>query len=99
MRAISRDDLRSLFALYPCAGPPRKQYDRASRLLKRLTPGRSTTNDLLDHWSERVAAPGPEIGGSVLSPCARGVADDNANHDHASAFLHALLKQLEQRQR
>jgi len=98
MRAIFRDDLRSLFALYTCASPARKQHDRASRLLKLLTSGRRTTDDLLNHWSARVAAPGPESGGSVLSPCARGIADDNANHDHASAFLHALLKQLEQRQ-
>ncbi|NYG48073.1 hypothetical protein GGD67_005556 [Bradyrhizobium sp. IAR9] len=87
-----------MFALYACAGRPGKQHDRAPRLLKLLTSGRDTSDDLLDHWSERIEAAGPEIVGSVLSPYARGVADDNANHDHASAFLHALLKELEQRQ-
>ena len=98
MRAISRDDFRNLFVLYACPGRPGQQHDRASRLLKLLTSGRNTSDDLLDHWSERIEGPGPEIVGSVRSPCARGVADDNANHDHASALLHVVLKELEQRQ-
>ncbi|MGY3474043.1 hypothetical protein ACVTD1_11110 [Bradyrhizobium ottawaense] len=93
MRTISRDDFRSLFALYACAGRPSNGHNRAPRLLKLLTPGQDTSDDLLDHWSERIEAPGPEIVGGVLSG-----ADDNTNHDHASAFLHALLKELEQRQ-
>ncbi|WP_130218834.1 hypothetical protein [Bradyrhizobium genosp. SA-3] len=96
MRAISRDDFRNLFALYACADRHNKQHDRASRLRKQLTS--TTTGDLLDQFSERIEAPGPEIIGRVLTPCARAMADNAANHDHASAFLHALLKELDQRQ-
>ncbi|UPK33917.1 hypothetical protein IVB18_37980 [Bradyrhizobium sp. 186] len=98
MRAVSRDDSRSLFALFVFAARHDKQHDRASRLLKLFTSGRTTSDDLLDQWPERVEAPEPEIDGSVIGPRARAVADDDANYDHASAFLHALLKALDQTQ-
>jgi hypothetical protein len=98
MRAASRDDFRSLFTLDAFAARHNKQHDRASRLLKLFAPGRTTSDDVLDQWSARVEATGPEIVGSVLGPRARAVADDDANYDHASAFLHALLKALDQTQ-
>lgn len=98
MRAVSRDDFRSLFALYAFADRHNKQHDRASRLPKLLTSSRTTSDDPLDRWPERVEAPGPETVGGALGPRARAVADDDANYDHASAFLHALLKALDQTQ-
>ena len=96
MRAISRDDFRDFLALYQSADRHDKQHDRAFRLRKLLTSGRTTSDDLL--LSKHMEAPGPEIARSVVSPCASATADDDANHDHASAFLHALLKALDQRQ-
>ena len=98
MRAVSRDDFRSLFAIDAFAARHNTQHDRASRLLKLFTSGRTTSDDLLDQWPERVEAPEPEIDRAVIGPRARAVADDDANYDHASALLHALLKALDQTQ-
>ncbi|MCK1740391.1 hypothetical protein IVA80_05800 [Bradyrhizobium sp. 139] len=96
MRAVSRDDFRSLFALDPFAARHNTQHDRASRLLKLLTSARTTSDAPVDQWPERVEAPEPEIDRSVIG--ARAVADEDAHYDHASAFLHALLNALDQTQ-
>lgn len=98
MRAVSRDDFRSLFALYAFAARHNKQHDRASRLLKLSTSSGTGSDHVPDQWSERIEAPGPELVGSMLGPRARAVADEDANYDHASAFLHTLLKALDQTQ-
>lgn len=95
MRAVSRDDFLCLFALYAFAARHHKQHDRASRPLKLFASSRTSSDDLLDQWSERAEASGPEVVGSVLSPRARAVTDDDANYDHASALLHAFLKALD----
>lgn len=95
-RSVSREDFRGLFALYACAAQLHKKHDGASRLLNLFDSSRDISDDLLHLWSERVQAVGAETVGSVLCPRARAVADGDANYDHASAFLHALLKALDQ---
>lgn len=95
MRAISREDFRSLFARHAFADRPNQQHDRVSRLVKLLTFGRTTSDDLLNHWSEHIEALGPEIANSMLAPRARAVADNDAKYDHASALLPLLLKELD----
>jgi hypothetical protein len=97
-RSVSREDFRGLFALYACAAQLHKKHDGASRLLNLFESSRDITDDLLHLWSERVEAVSAETVGSVLCPRARAVADGEANYDHASAFLHAMLKALDQSQ-
>lgn len=99
MRVISREDFRSLFARHAFADRPNQQHDRVSRLVKLLTFGRTTSEDLLHHWSERLEAPGPEIASSMLGPRVHVVPDNDAKYDHASALLHVLLKGMEQMHR
>ncbi|WFU46055.1 hypothetical protein QA640_45680 (plasmid) [Bradyrhizobium sp. CB82] len=97
-RAVSRDDFRSFFAFHAFAAELNKNHDGASRLLKLFTSSRDICDDLLDLWSERAEALGPETVGGVLNPRVHAVADGDINYDHASAFLHALLKTLDQTQ-
>ncbi|WP_315828632.1 hypothetical protein, partial [Bradyrhizobium sp. SZCCHNG3015] len=70
--------------------------DGASRLLNLFTSSQNISDELLDRWAERAEAIGPEAVGSVLCPHAHAVADGNTSYDHASAFLQALLKKLDQ---
>jgi hypothetical protein len=97
-RSVSREDFRGLFALYACAAQLHKKNAGASRLLNLFESSRDITDDLLHLWSERVEAVSAETVGNVLCPRARAVADGKANYDHASAFLHAMLKALDQSQ-
>lgn len=53
---------------------------------------------LLELWSQRVNSLDPEIVGDVLCLRARAVADGRAEYDHASDFLHALLRELNSKQ-
>src|SRR3954447_12980097 len=97
-RSVSREDFRGLFALYACAAQLHKKHAGASRLLNLFESSRDIPDDLLHLWSARVEAVGAEAVGSVLCLRARAVADGDAKYDHASAFLHAMLKALDQSQ-
>lgn len=94
--AVSRDDFRSLFALYTFVAKRNRNHDAAHRLLTLFTSSRNIPDDLLMEWSERVEASDPQAVGSVLCPHARAVAEGNAHYDHASAFLHTVLKALDE---
>lgn len=95
-RAVSRDEFRGLFALFAFAAQHHQKHDGASRLLHLFTSSQNIPDDLLDRWAERAEAIGPEAVGNELSLRAHAVADGNTSYDHASAFLHALLKALDQ---
>jgi hypothetical protein len=95
-RAVSRDDFRGLFALFAFAAQHHEKHDGASRLLQLFTSSRNISDDLLDRWAERTEAIGSKAEGNELSLRAHAVADGNTSYDHASAFLHALLKGLDQ---
>ena len=97
-RAVSRDDFRGLFALFAFAAQHNENHKGASRLLHLFMSSRQIPDDLLDLWSERAEAVGFEAVGDQLCRCAHAVADGNSTYDHASAFLHALLKALDQTQ-
>ncbi|MDA9437048.1 hypothetical protein XH88_35775 [Bradyrhizobium sp. CCBAU 51627] len=97
-RAVSREDFRGLFAFYVFVARHDNKHDGASRLLKLFTSSQNISDELLDQWSERADALGAERVGSVLGPRTRAVANGDANYDHASAFLHALLTALDQTQ-
>ncbi|MCA1386058.1 MULTISPECIES: hypothetical protein [unclassified Bradyrhizobium] len=97
-RAVSREDVQSLFAFYAFVARHHNKHDGASRWLKLFTSSQNLSDERLNQWSERVDAVGPEMVGRVLDPRARAVVDGDANYDHASAFLHARLKALDEPQ-
>jgi hypothetical protein len=96
--AVSRDAFRGLFALFAFGEQLNKNPDGACRLLNLFTSSQHISDELLDRWAERAEAAGSETVGSVLCPDARATADGSASYDHASAFLQALLKKLDQTQ-
>ncbi|MDN5003912.1 hypothetical protein ACFQZO_24040 [Bradyrhizobium sp. GCM10027634] len=96
-RSVSRDHFRGLFALYAFAAEHSENHDGAARLLHLFISSQSISDDLLDYWADRADAIGSETLGHELGLRAHAVADGNSNYDHASAFLHALLKSLDQR--
>ncbi|MCK1709728.1 MULTISPECIES: hypothetical protein [unclassified Bradyrhizobium] len=53
-------------------------------------------DDLLDLWSARADSLGPETVSRVLCPRAREIANGSVTYDHASDFLHALLREKHQ---
>ncbi|WP_027544994.1 hypothetical protein [Bradyrhizobium sp. WSM2254] len=97
-RAVSRDDFKGLFALFAFAAQHKENHNGASRLLHLFMSSRYIPDDLLDLWSECAEATGPETIGEQLCLRAHDVADGSSSYDHASAFLHALLKALDQTQ-
>ncbi len=96
-RAVSREHFRGLFALYACAAQHGENCEGAIRLLRLFASSESISDDLLDRWVERADAVGSGAVGYELGLRAHAVADGHSNYDHASAFLHALLKALDQR--
>ncbi|CUT12690.1 hypothetical protein BF49_3770 [Bradyrhizobium sp.] len=95
-RAVSREDFRSLFALYAFVAKHNRNHDGEHLLLTLFTSSRNIPDDLLIEWSERVEPLNPETVGGVLCPRARAVAKGEARYDHASAFLHSVLKALDE---
>ncbi len=93
-RAVSRDNFKGLFALFALAAQHNENYAGASRLIDLFASSRNIPDDLLDLWSERAEVVGAEAVGEQLCRQAHAVADGNSNYDHASAFLHALVKVL-----
>ncbi|MDA9435495.1 hypothetical protein XH88_27595 [Bradyrhizobium sp. CCBAU 51627] len=51
----------------------------------------------LDLWSDRAEMLGPEVIGAALNSGTREVVNGRAHYDHASDFLHAMLRDLEQK--
>lgn len=95
---ISRDAFRGLFAFYAAKAHHDHHHDGEYFLTKLFKSSDDIPDGLIDLWSERVDALDPETVGSVLCPRAREVADGSANYDHASDFLHALLRELDRKQ-
>nr|CUT16762.1 hypothetical protein CDS [Bradyrhizobium sp.] len=54
-------------------------------------------DSLLLQWSDRVELLGSETVGRLIEPRAGQITDGNARYDHAGDFLHALLRDLEQK--
>ena len=71
------------------------KHDGEYRLLKLFGSSEDIPDGLPDLWSDRAEVLGPETVGSILGPRTREIADGGANYDHASDFLHAVLRDLE----
>ena len=91
--AVSRDAFRGLFAFY--AAKTHHEHDGGHRLLKLFASTKDIPDYLLEIWSDRTQVFDPEID-SMLGSRTRQIADGSARYDHASDFLHALLRDLNQ---
>lgn len=92
--AVSRDAFRGLFAFYIARVHHDHKPDGEYRLLKSFGSSDDVPEGLRDRWSDRVEAPGFETVGSIVSPRAQ-IVDGHANYNHASDFLHTVLRDLE----
>lgn len=97
--AVSRDAFRGLFALYAVKAHHDHKHDAEHRLLRLFGSSEDIPDGLLDLWSDHTNVLGPETVGSILTPRAREIADGRASYDHASDFLHVLLRDLERKER
>ncbi|MCP3401916.1 MULTISPECIES: hypothetical protein [unclassified Bradyrhizobium] len=90
---VSRDAFRGFFAFYAAKAHHDHKSDGEHCLLK-LFGSADIPDSLLLQWSDRVELLGSETVGRLIEPRARQITDGNARYDHASDFLHALLRDL-----
>ncbi|PPQ16359.1 hypothetical protein GA0061098_100810 [Bradyrhizobium shewense] len=100
--AVSRDAFRGLFAFYTAKAHHHHKAEGEHWLVKLFGSAEDIPDALLLQWSDRVELLGPETVGRVVSPCVRQITNgnaqyDHARYDHASDFLHSLLRDLEQK--
>ena len=95
--AVSRDAFRGFFALFAVKAHHDNQSEGEYRLMKLFGSSEDIPDDLLDLWSARADSLGPETISGLLCPRAREIADGSVSYDHASDFLHALLRELDHR--
>jgi hypothetical protein len=95
--AVSRDTLRGLFAFYAAKSHHDHKRDGEHRLLKLFGSAEDIPDRLLEQWSEGAELLNPETVGHIVEPHTRQVANGSARYDHASDFLHALLRDLGQK--
>ncbi|MCK1302104.1 hypothetical protein IVB33_15815 [Bradyrhizobium sp. 24] len=92
--AVSRDAFRGLFALYWAKAHHDHKAEAEDCLLTLFGSAEYIPDRLLQQWSEKADLLGPETVGSVVEPRARKIACGGARYDHASDFLHSLLRDL-----
>ncbi|MCK1401277.1 hypothetical protein IVB45_09875 [Bradyrhizobium sp. 4] len=92
--AVSRDAFRGLFALYWAKAHHDHKAEAEECLLTLFGSAEYIPDRLLQQWSEKADLLGPEAVGSVVEPRAREIASGGARYDHASDFLHSLLRDL-----
>ncbi|MDI3567633.1 hypothetical protein [Bradyrhizobium sp. Arg816] len=95
--AVSRDAFRGLFAFYAAKAHHDHKPEGEHCLLKLFGSAEDIPDSLLLQWSDRVELLGSETVGRLMEPRARQITDGNARYDHASDFLHALLRDLGQK--
>jgi len=91
---VSRDAFRGLFAFYAAKAHRDHQAEGEEQLLRLFGSAEDIPDRLLQEWSERADLVGSEAVGSVVEPCAHELARGTTRYDHASDFLHALLRDL-----
>ena len=84
--SVSRDAFRSLFAVCDADANPGHDRDYEIRLLK-----------LFQASGSLLHLRGSEPAGSILLPSAHKDVHGGAPYDHASDFLHRLLRDLDQK--
>ena len=85
---------RGLFAFYAAKAHHDHNVEGEESLLKLFGSVDGISDRLLQSWSEKADLLGPEIVGDMMEPRAHRIAEGNLHYDHASDFLHALLRDL-----
>lgn len=96
--AVSRNAFRGLFALYALRVHHDNEPSGEHRRLKLFQSSDDIPDELLNLWSDRAELLGPEVVGAALSSCKSEIINGKANYDHASHLLHAVLREMEQKQ-
>ncbi|MHB0791136.1 hypothetical protein [Bradyrhizobium sp. 5.13L] len=91
---FSREAFRELFAFYAAKAHHDQKHEGEHSLIKLFKSSEDIPEGLLDLWSERVSRVNSETVDNVVCPYARSIVEGRADYDHASDFLHALLKEL-----
>ncbi|WP_409190225.1 hypothetical protein [Bradyrhizobium sp. RDM4] len=92
--AVARNAFRGLLAFYAAKAHDDKEPDGERSLLKRFGSSQDIPNNLLERWPDRIEVLGPEIVDDTIgqrSPHSNG----RARYDHASDFLHVLLREMD----
>jgi len=92
--AVSRDAFRGLFAFYAAKAHHDHQAEGEECLLKLFGSAEDIPDRILQQWSDRADILGSETVGSLMEPRAHEITGGGARYDHASDFLHALLRDL-----
>ena len=95
--AVSRDAFRGLFAFYAAKAHHDDKAEGKNRLLRLFGSAEYIPDRLLQQWSETADLLGPETVETVAEPRACKLASGGRQYDHASDFLHALLRDLGQK--
>ncbi|MBB4365838.1 hypothetical protein GGD65_006907 [Bradyrhizobium sp. CIR18] len=95
--AVSCDAFRGLFAFYATKAHHGHKDDAEHRLLKLFGSAEDLLDSMLEQWSEGAELLGSETDRRILEPCARRTENGSARYDHASGFLHALLRDMERK--
>ncbi|UPJ40093.1 hypothetical protein IVB40_22535 [Bradyrhizobium sp. 40] len=93
--AVSRNTFRGLSAFYAKADP---KYDGEQCVLKLFGSAQDIPDRLLQQRSHQADLPGAESIASTLEPRTREIVNGRKRYDHASDFLHVLLRDLELRE-
>ncbi|MBH5396341.1 hypothetical protein HZZ13_00710 [Bradyrhizobium sp. CNPSo 4010] len=93
--SVSRDAFRGLFAFYAAKAHHDHNDVAESRLLNLFGSSEHIPDGLLELWSSRTELIGPEAVGNIVSPLAHQILDGGAQYNHASDFLHRLLRELD----
>ncbi|MDH2405081.1 hypothetical protein QCM77_34970 [Bradyrhizobium sp. SSUT18] len=90
--AVSRDSFRGLSAFYAAKAHHDQKREGEHCFLKLFGSAEDIPESLLQQWSDKVDLLGLETVGRTMEPRARQITDGNARDDHASDFLHTLLR-------
>lgn len=93
--AVSRNSFRGLFAFYAKAD---HKHDGEYCALQLFGSAQDIPDRLLQRWSHEADLPGSEAIASTLEPGTREIVNGRRRYDHASDFLHVLLRDLELRE-
>jgi hypothetical protein len=93
--AVSHNTFRGLFAFYAKADD---KHDAEYCMLKLFGSAQDIPDRLLQRWSHEADLPDSEAIASTLEPRTDEIVNGRKRYDHASDFLHVLLRDLELRE-
>jgi hypothetical protein len=97
-KPASRDAFRGLVAFYAAKAHHDHKHDGEYCVSKLFGSAQGIPDRLLQQWSHQADLPGAEAIASTLEPRTREIVNGRKRYDHASDFLHVLLRDLELRE-